>query len=209
MTPSRTRRYCLGTCKKTNLLTWLYHLVGLPSDKGRGWAKCKGTPAADVERPDDWGEGRTMSDETRAKLRKQFNDLVAQHVEPAKKSRRLSGEGVASDDEEDDDAAPESNARRKLTPEIREQLTELAAMRCYEGGIAAHALGENQADRELLKLALSAWDDGGTPWTPPTRKQILGKLLRSGYFRVKDQIMRLANPRGFPWVLTVRRRAEN
>lgn len=98
--------------------------------------------------------------------------------------------------------AKAATSRPKLTQAIRSRLTTLTAMICFEGNIAPYALASNQSYHEQTELLAAGYDDDGKPWEPPSRFDILGKLLVSCYNDVRSAILKLSNPNGRSWTLT-------
>ena len=214
--------YCRLETAKTGIKAWLGHLVGgQVGDKGTGWAKCKGDQRKDI----DESERRVLSDELKKDLREQYEEVVAAPKKRRTSKRKADEEPEHGNDDLDDlqssrrrrrstdGLAPglsgaaavvsDNSAKPRMTPSIRNTLTTLACMICYEGNIPPYSLHSNQSWHSFCDTMTGAWDMQNNPWKPPHRNDVLGDHLDECYQQVKTNIYEKANPgQKVPWVLT-------
>ena len=166
---------CGKDCKKTNRISWLYHIAGKDGDAGQGWAKCKDQDKFDER---DMGEWRDELEEMLAARNK------SKRVSPRRESGAPSSAGARTDggleisfgDEGSENDGERPDERPRMPGALKSRLKTLEAMTCFEGNIAPYGLCQNMSHREQLRAALSLYADGDT-WKPPDRKTILGSLL--------------------------------
>jgi hypothetical protein len=210
---------CGAVCKRSVIEGFLAHVSALEGDPGGGWARCPRQEEFDEHKRIAWrldflernrlrmskvktlrSSGSTSSrgsDSSRLALP---TTTPAAHDESPTPLSTLLGIGnlnVGNDPDHDP-------GQRTFTLDLdsRKFLDRMACMTCYEGNIAAFALGNNASYQASHDFLLQAWDQRGVPYTTPSRDFILGAGLTQAYEQFKPQCEAECNPDKESMVLT-------